>query len=58
MCIYRKDIVWEVVAEFIAESRRDRARERGGYEHDEGRHDSGCEERHFNDPAKRTPDLE
>jgi hypothetical protein len=28
LCIYRKEIAWEVVAEFVAESRHDRARER------------------------------
>jgi hypothetical protein len=35
-------------------------RGRGGCEHGEGRHEQHdiCEERHFNDPAKRTRDLE
>jgi hypothetical protein len=35
-------------------------REREGCEHDEGRHKQHdvCEERHFNDPVKRTRDLE
>jgi hypothetical protein len=34
--------------------------ERDGCEHDEGRHEQHdvCEERHFNNPAKRTRDLE
>jgi hypothetical protein len=27
LCVYRKEIAWEVVAKFVAESRRDRARE-------------------------------
>jgi hypothetical protein len=49
-----------VVAEFVADLHRDRVRERGGCEHDEGRHEQHdvCEERHFNDLAKRTQDLE
>jgi hypothetical protein len=37
-----------------------RPSEKGGCEHDEGGHEQHdvCEERHFNDPAKRTRDLE
>jgi hypothetical protein len=37
-----------------------RPSERGGCKHDEGKHEQHdvCEERHFNDPAKRTRDLE
>jgi hypothetical protein len=37
-----------------------RPSERGGCEHDESRHEQHdvCEERHFNDPAKRTRDLQ
>jgi hypothetical protein len=37
-----------------------RPSERGGYEHDEGKHEQHdvCEEKHFNYPAKRTRDLE
>jgi hypothetical protein len=33
-----------------------RPSERGGCEHDEGKHEQHdvCEERHFNDPVKRT----
>jgi hypothetical protein len=58
VCIYRKEMAREVVAKFVAESLHDRAR--GGCEHDEGRHKQHgvCEERYFNDPAKRTQDLE
>jgi hypothetical protein len=35
-------------------------RVRGGCKHDDGKHEQHgvCEERHFNDPAKRTRDLE
>jgi hypothetical protein len=37
-----------------------RPSEKGGCEHDKGRHEQHgvCEERHFNNPAKRTRDLE
>jgi hypothetical protein len=37
-----------------------RPSERGDCEHDEGKHEQHdvCEEIHFNDPAKRTRDLE
>jgi hypothetical protein len=37
-----------------------RPSERGGCEHDEGKHEQHdvCEERHFNDLTKRTRDLE